>query len=174
MSEPVANLEWFRVDRSRSTRWLLGIGTSLVFVGSTLVSYGVITHGSELLHALVFPGAILLVIGLVVAFGGLTFTLAQDEYLAVRASGILVHRARVDVELAWDDLVTVRHDPTRDALVFARVNEPPYELVEGYSGVTRPELAAHLDALLRKARQAPLEMSHVAPIALGLPHKRPR
>jgi hypothetical protein len=172
--DPLALLEWFRVDRSRSTRWLLGIGITFVFVGATLVAYGVITHGSELLHALVFPGAILLVVGLVTAFGGMTILLAQDEYIAVRASGILVHRARFDVELAWDDLVSVKHDPTRNTLVFARGSEDPYELDEGYTGVTRPELAAHLEALLRKARQAPLEASHVAPIALGLPHRRPR
>jgi hypothetical protein len=167
-------LEWFRVDRSRGTGRLLVFGAALVFVGASLVAWGVLPHhGADELRYLTLPGAGLLVVGLIVAIGGMTVLLAHDEYLAVRADGVLVHRASGDVSLDWKDLVTITYDATEEALIFESRGAPAYVLGERYSGVTGVALAEHLDELRRKAALGPLDSAQVARIALGLPHKRP-
>jgi hypothetical protein len=167
-------LEWFRVDRSRGTFWLLFIGITFVFVGAALVACGILSSESSVLHYLTLVGATLLTVGLVTAFGGLTVTLARDEYLAVRRDGVLVHGVRSEDVLVWDELASVKHDPEANAVVFEAVSGPPYVLTEPYTGASRAELAAHLEELRRKAASAPLEYDDVARIALGLPHRRPR
>jgi hypothetical protein len=167
-------LEWFRVDRSRGTCRLLGTGTILVFVGATLVACGIFTHStSSTLSILTLVGAGLLVFGLVTAFGGMTVLLAQDEYLAVRVDAVLARRTRGEVVLAWSDLTAIRFDESRRALVFETTSDGAYVLEERYSGVSPETLAPHLEELRRKARLAPLDLAHVARIALGLPHRRP-
>jgi hypothetical protein len=171
---PADLLEWFRVDRARGVGWLLVTGATLVFVGALLVGGGVLTHTpSDTLRHLTLLGAAMLVFGLVTAFGGMTVLLAQDEYLAVRADGVLVHRAGGDVVLPWAEVLAVRYDAVAAALVFD-AKEEPYVLKERYSGASGAELAAHLEELRRKATLAPLDYAQVGRIALGLPHKRPK
>lgn len=162
------------MDRSRGTGRYLAVGAALVFVGAALVACGVVTHrGSEWLGPLTLLGAAMLVFGLVTTIGGMASLLAQDEYLAVRADGILVHRSKGDVVLSWSATAGVRYDATQEALVFEAKNNPSYVLAERYSGASGEVLAAHLEELRRKAAIGPLDLAQVGRIALGLPHRRP-
>jgi hypothetical protein len=166
-------LEWFRVDRSRGTTWLLVVGTSLVFAGAALVACGIFTHRtSDTLRNLTLLGAALLIFGLVLAFGGLTVLLSRDEYLGVRADGILIKQSRGDTFLGWETLTGVRCDVGAKAVVFEGTGDP-FVLREEYAGAKHAVLAAHLDDLRRKATLAPLDPAYVATVACGMPHRRP-
>jgi hypothetical protein len=167
-------LEWFRVDRSRGTLWLLGIGVTFVFVGAGLVACGILSSESSMLHYLTLVGAALLTAGLVTAFVGMTVLLARDEYLAVRADGVLVHSVRSEEILLWEEIASVKFDLGVNSVVFEATNGPAYLLTERYTGVSPSELAAHLEELRRKAATTLLDYKGVGRIALGLPHRRPR
>jgi head-tail adaptor len=171
-------LEWFRLDRAGGTRWLLGLGSLGVFLGAGLLGGAFLTHTTEALRNVSTVGGALLLFGLFTAFGGMALLLANDDYLAVRADGILLHRASGDVLVTWESLRKVRADAR--ALVLERREEDASEttettmrIEERYTGATRVELAAHLEALRRKASMAELTFDTVKAIAIGLPHVRP-
>ncbi len=166
-------LEWFRLDRGGGTLWLLGLGTLGVFVGAGLLGGAFLTHSSEALRSVSIVGAALLLFGLFIAFGGMALLLANDDYLAVRADGILLHRASGDVVVAWDSLRQVRAD--KRALIFEARDgdDSPMRIEERYTGASRAQLAAHLESLRRKAQMNELTFATVKSIALGLPHVRP-
>jgi hypothetical protein len=155
-------LEWFRVDRSRSTGWLLAGGVALVFVGALLVAAGFATHDlSGRLHAVTLVGAGLLVTGLVTAFGGLTVLLAHDEYLAVRVDGVFLHRTSGDTLFQWTELTSVAYDPEARAIIFQSRGEPPAVLRDHYSRAASSELARYLDELRRKTTLGPIDAAQV-------------
>ncbi len=171
-------LEWFRLDRAGGTRWLLGLGSLGVFVGAGLLGGAFLTHTTDALRSVSTVGGALLLFGLFIAFGGMALLLANDDYLAVRADGILLHRASGDVVVAWDSLRQVRAD--KRALLFERrdadasdASEATMRIEERYTGATRVELAAHLETLRRKASMAELTFDTVKAVAIGLPHVRP-
>jgi hypothetical protein len=171
---PEELLEWFRVDRGKSTRGLLVTGTIFVFFGAGLVTFGFVTHGqSEATRAVALLGAAMLVFGLVLAFGGMTVLLARDEYLAIRADGIVLHHAAGETVHPWPSVSAVSHDATLDAIVLI-VDGQSVVIRERYSGATPGELSAHLEELRRKATVGALDHAQVQRIALGLPHRRPR
>jgi hypothetical protein len=165
-------LEWFRLDRAGGTRWLLGTGALGVFVGAGLLGGAFLTHSSEGIRLVSLAGAALLLFGLFVAFGGMALLLANDDYLAVRADGILLHRASADVLVGWDSLTRVRVED-RAIVLDGGEGATPVRIEERYTGATRGELAAHLESLRRKAQMAELTPMVVKSIAIGLPHVRP-
>ncbi len=166
-------LEWFRVDQSRRTTRLLVSGTLLVFVGASLVGGAFLTHkAGALLHALTLLGAAMLLLGLVVGFGGMTVLLAHDEYLAVTPDGILFHRGANDELHPWGELTGVTHDEAGGRWVLHRADGTAVPVDVAYSGASARELAAHLEQLRAKASLAPLTAPDVASIALGQPHRR--
>ena len=165
-------LEWFRLDRAGGTRWLLGTGALGVFVGAGLLGGAFLTHSAEGVRVVSLAGGALLLFGLFIAFGGMALLLANDDYLAVRSDGILLHRATGDVVVDWDRIAKV-HAEDRAIILDGAEGDMPVRIEERYTGATRVELAAHLESLRRKARMAELTFDVVKSIALGLPHVRP-
>lgn len=165
-------LEWFRLDRAGGTRWLLGTGSLGVFVGAGMLGGAFLTHSSEGVRLVSLAGAALLLFGLFVAFGGMALLLANDDYLAVRADGILLHRGTGDVLVGWDSLTRI-HAEERAIVLDGAEGDTPVRIRERYTGATRGELAAHLETLRRKAKMAELTATVVKSIAIGLPHVRP-
>jgi hypothetical protein len=162
-------LEWFRLDRAGGTRWLLIGGGLFGLVGGALLCGAFLAPTRESWQAFGTYGSGLLVFGLFIAFGGMALLLANDDYLAVRADGVLLHRAAGDVIVGWDSLSRVRAESR--AIVLD--GDTPMRIEERYTGATRVELAAHLETLRRKAQMAELTFDVVKSIALGLPHVRP-
>jgi len=166
--------EWFRVDRGRGTRQLLVTGGALVFVGGGLVSGGFLTHqSSTVLSILTLTGASFLAFGLIFTFVGMAVLLAHDEYVAVRADGIVFHSGRADELFLWAEIEQIAADDEGASWSIHRASSAPHVVNAAYAGVTPGELAAHLEQLRLKARIAPLDSTEVGRVAIGLPHKRP-
>ena len=124
---------------------------------------------AQLPHAL---GAAMLVFGLVTAFGGMTVLLAHDEYLAVRADGILVHRSRGDVVLAWAEVLAVRYDPAEQALIFDAATEPHALLAERYLRARPGESSQRTSkSYAERRRSGRSTMRRSAGSRLGPPHE---
>ncbi len=164
-------LEWFRVDRSRATTKLLIIGTVLVFVGASLVAAGFVTHSdSAWLTVTAWVGSLVLIVGLVTAFGGLTVLIARDEYVGVRVDGVLVHHVAEETLVPWSDLARVDlSEDGREVRLHVREGAPVV-LRQPYSDVSQTELAAHLEEIRRKASLGTIDAASVRPLAARLRH----
>jgi hypothetical protein len=118
-------------------------------------------------------GAGMLVLGLILAFGGLAVLLSRDEYLAVRADGVLFHNASSDAVHLWSDIAKISPDEVGDAWSICLTDATTHQVTAPYAGTAPRELALHLEQLRMKARLGPLEAVEVARLAIGQPHKRP-
>jgi hypothetical protein len=166
-------LEWFRVDRSRATRRFLWLGGGLVFTGAGLVGAAFLTHEARsALHVIALPGAAMIVSGLAMTISGLVSILARDEYLAVRADGLLFHGAEEDEVHAWPDIDRVAYDADAATWSVRRVDGTTRVVTVGYTASPRA-LAEHLEQLRSKAKLGELDEAFVRRVAIGLPHKTP-
>ncbi len=165
-------LEWFRVDHSRTTRKLLVLGTCLVFAGAGLVGAAFLTHWTSFLLSLAtLVGAGMLIFGLLLAFVGMAVVLARNEYLAVRADGLLFHTTTSDVLHAWGDIESISAGEEREWSI-RRVDATTHAVTLPYSRVSPQELALHLEQLRKNAALGPLDAALVARLAIRAAHGR--
>lgn len=148
MSKPRQYLEFYRLDMSSSTKAILIPAASLVTFGSAFVCVAGarISIGFPRDAVGFFGGAVVLV-GLVVGFGGMARLLSHDGFVGVTKEGVHVRAPARDEFIPWDDVSKVQ-------------GSAPIELVlKDERAVSLPKLSApagldlreRFDALRRKA-----------------------
>lgn len=146
-------VEWYRVDTSKRVVTTLGTASLFVVLGSVFVgaSFVAARDDARLSVALAVLGWVATLAGPVRAIFGLRALLAEDRYIALTTTGLVVHHESPPSTIAWNAVDTVTHDPARDAIVVELSDAAPLALTLDYSGVSRRELANRIAAVRRRA-----------------------
>jgi hypothetical protein len=119
-------VDFFRVDRSSSTRRLLTTSAIMIALGACGV-------GAHLMHRLTvlegrvvsLTGGAIMLAGLVLGFGTMAMMLFEDIYLAIKDEGLLVHDNGREVAVPWDELDAVDVDAGKGAITLRRKEGEP-------------------------------------------------
>src|SRR5262245_40559326 len=138
---PEGDIEYFRVDRSKKTRRLLVFGAILIATGTT----GIATNffrplARDISGHVTFAGVVLLIFGLVMSFGSMALLVIENNFVAVRVSGVVLHRNEDEQVVPWDDIERFEADDTE--LVIHKKNA---DAVRWFMGGTARVLAEHLE-----------------------------
>lgn len=143
-------VDFFRLDRGRPTRRLLGIASVLTGVGGTVVGAHLVHRLDSTQGALLsLGGGLTLMAGLLVGFGTLAKLLFENIWLAIRQEGVVLHDNGNETVLAWDELARVDVEPGGH-LVFG-VEGGAREPVRWYAGRAAVDIAARITEARRKA-----------------------
>jgi hypothetical protein len=128
-----AGVDFFRVDRSGSTRRLLIIAGVLVLDGVTLIGAHVVNRlGPDLAHAVSLVGGLTVVVGLITGFGAMAMLLFENVYLLIREDGLLCHDNGKETTIVWADVEKVSLDrATPGFVVIARRDAEPLRWFAG-------------------------------------------
>jgi hypothetical protein len=165
-------VEWYRRDLSRRVVRVLAPAAFFVIVGSVLVGVGISRlsvedpalllrgrptfvedgpppRGSRADYAIFFGGLAFVVLGIArTAWGLRGLMTTDDDYLLVRASGIVEHVAGTDRAIRWDDIEAIRSE---DGGVHVLLRDGTnVQLVLPYAGVGTESLAKRLSDAHRK------------------------
>lgn len=146
-------LEWYRVDQTARIRRVLGAGAGILTFGALVTSVSFLADQRAFVRgAASVVGILCCIAGALTAVIGMYRALRDDAYLTVRADGILYHAATPpETFIAWADLVSVRFDEARGAVVFERREATEILAERPFAGTTLADLAKRLDDLRRKA-----------------------
>ncbi|MBK6698205.1 MAG: hypothetical protein IPG50_39380 [Myxococcales bacterium] len=137
-------LEFYRLDVSRASRRVLIPATALVAFGSLFVCVAAARIPISAPRGTVgLVGAVTVLFGLVLGFGGMARLLAYDGFIGFTRDGVHVRDGRRDEFVAWGDIESV----TARALV-AKGGTVPLPSVSAPAGV---DLTNRIDALRRRA-----------------------
>jgi hypothetical protein len=142
-------VDFFRIDRSRSTRRLLVVGAALVTGGASAVGAHLVNRlPAEVSHAVSLAGGLALAAGLVLTFGALAMMLFENVYLAIHPDHLLLHENGRDTRIAWDDLARVTPDVKHGVVELHRAGE---EVVRWPAGRSAKDVALRITEAKRKA-----------------------
>ena len=141
-------VDFFRIDRSGSTRGLLVIGALLVAVGASMIGVHLMhrVEASEG-HVVTLIGGLSLAAGLVLTFGALAMMLFENVYLAIHDEHLLVHDNGKETKIAWSDLEAVELDAKTGMIELRRAGA---EAVKWYAGRTARDVRARIEDARRK------------------------
>jgi hypothetical protein len=143
---PTPGIDFFRVDRSGSTRRLLAIAGVLVALGATTAGAHLVRRLADLGRTIALLGGVTMLAGLVLGFGTMAMMLFENVWLSIRAEGLLVHENGRETILAWDDLTTIETDAG-----FVVLSRPAGDAVRWYAGREAEDVAARILEARRKA-----------------------
>jgi hypothetical protein len=157
---PTPGVDFFRVDRSGSTRRLLGMGIVMVAGGASAVGVHLMHRVPESTgHLVSLAGGLSMITGLVSTFGALAMMLFEDVYLSIREDGLLLHDNGKETVIAWDDLTKVvvsagfvelshkKREPADGAVAAEEAKAD----VRWFAGKGAPNVAARIEEAKRKA-----------------------
>lgn len=144
-----AGVDFFRVDRSGSTRRFLIAGVVLVTLGASSVGAHLIRRLPETVsHGVSLAGGITMLAGLLVAFGSMALMLFENAYVVIREKDLLLHDNGREDAIAWDDLATIRALGETGML---EVTKREGTTLRWYAGRPAAEIAARVEDARRKA-----------------------
>lgn len=144
---PTYGVDFFRVDRSGSTKRLLVVAVILVSVGASSIGAHLVARiDADLGHTISLGGGLMLLAGLVLGFGAMAMMLLENVYLVIEEPALLLHDNGKETRLPWPDLESV--DLDGGFVVFRRKSGEP---VRWFAGRGAPELRAKIDDARRKA-----------------------
>lgn len=144
-----AGVDFFRVDRSSSTRRLLIVAGMLVTIGATSIGAHLVSRlGAELAHYVSLVGGLAVIVGLILGFGAMAMLLFENVYLLIRADGVLCHENGKEIAIPWNDLVGVRLDGASGFVVLERHDA---EAVRWFAGKNAKDVQARVEDAKRKA-----------------------
>lgn len=142
-------IDFFRIDRSRSTRRLLVVGTVLVTAGASAVGAHLVNRlPADVGHLVSLAGGLSMAAGLVMTFGALAMMLFENVYLAIHDDHLLLHENGRDTKIAWDELTRIESDPKQGLVALHRTG---HDVVQWPAGRTAKDVAARLLEAQRKA-----------------------
>ena len=144
---PTPGVDFFRVDRSASTRRLLVTAAVLVAAGATAIGAHLV-HRLEpsFAHLVSLLGGLTTMTGLVLGFGTMAMMVFENVYLAIEKERVLVHENGKDIPIAWDDLVAVAAEA--NVVVLRRAKGEPLRFPAGKGS---SDLARRIEDAQRKA-----------------------
>jgi hypothetical protein len=152
---PTAGVDFFRVDRARSTRRLLVVAVTMVTVGSSSIGAHLVTRIDEgLAHAISLGGGTMLLAGLVLGFGAMAMMLFENVYLVIQETGLLLHDNGKETKIPWGDLDSVTVD--EGYVVLARKDA---DAVRWFAGKGAKDVSAKIGDARRKALHGLLKAS---------------
>jgi hypothetical protein len=140
-------VDFFRVDRSGTTKRRLAIAGVLVAVGSTTVGAHLVRRLDAVNHLVSLAGGATMLAGLVLGFGTMALMLFENVWLSIRESGLLVHENGQETTIAWEDLQSASADES-GFVVIARRSEGA---VRWYAGNGARDVAQRIEEARRKA-----------------------
>lgn len=151
---PSPGVDFFRVDRSRTTRGRLTVSGVLIACGATTVGAHLV-HRIPVStgHTISLLGGLTMLAGLVLGFGTMAVLLFENVWLLIRDEGVLLHRNGEETAIAWDELAAVGEED--EHVVLRRASGQP---VRWYAGRTAVDVAARVDDARRKAAHGLLRL----------------
>jgi hypothetical protein len=147
-------VDFFRIDRSASTRRLLVTAALLVAAGATAIGAHLVHRISpEIGHLVSLLGGLATMTGLVLGFGTMAMMLFEDVYLAIEKERVRLHENGKDIAIAWDDLEAVVADETTVVLRRAKG-----EAVRFPAGKNARDVARRIEEAQRKAAHGLLDV----------------
>jgi hypothetical protein len=151
-------VDFFRVDRSASTRRLLVTAAFLVAAGATAIGAHLVHRiAPEVGHLVSLLGGLATMTGLVLGFGTMAMMLFENVYLAIEKERVCVHENGKDVAIAWDDLAGVAVE--ENVIVLRRGKGEPVRFPAGKSA---RDVARRIEEAKRKAAHGLLDPSSIS------------
>lgn len=146
-------IEWYRLDESRRLTRVLVLGALLLLTGaiSAAVALGAARVPAEMRTVLGFIGGIFTAAGPLSVIIRLQMAMRKDDYLMLRADGLLSHVESARFFLPWDTMDHVSYDEASNVIEVHMRNEDVYRLRDRFCGIGPRELAKRLDMVRRKA-----------------------
>lgn len=152
---PTAGVDFFRIDRARSTRRLLVVAITMVTVGSMSIGAHLVTRVDEsMAHAISLGGGTILLAGLVLGFGAMAMMLFENVYLVIQEAGLLLHENGTETKIPWTDLESVRVD--QGYVVLTRKES---DAVRWFAGKMAKDVCTKVEDARRKAIHGLLKAS---------------
>ncbi|MFO0736076.1 MAG: hypothetical protein U0270_09360 [Labilithrix sp.] len=157
-----AGVDFFRVDRSGTTRRLLIGATGLVAAGCLGISAHLVSNLSEgIAHTISLFGGVMTVAGLVIGFGGLAMLLFENVYLLIQQDGLVFHDNGKETNVPWPDLEGARLDAKAPGfIVFERKEGSP---LRWFAGGAAKDIHAKVEDAKRKALHGLLKRPSMSP-----------
>lgn len=153
-------VDFFRVDRSGSTRRLLVVGGVMVTGGVTAVGAHLVHRvAADVSHLVTLAGGASMVAGLVMAFGALAMMLFEDVHLSIRDDGLLLHDNGRETVVPWEELTKVVVDPKG----FVELRRADKEALRWFAGKAAPDVASRIEEAKRKAAHGLLHTGSTPP-----------
>jgi hypothetical protein len=142
-------LDFFRVDRSGSVRRLLAGAGVLVTVGASLIG-GHLVHrlGEDTGHGVSLTGGLIVLVGLILGFGGMAMLLFENVYLLIEPDGLVCHENGKETRIPWADLDAVRLEGNSGFVVLARRDGAP---LRWFAGKSAKDVSLRVEEAKRKA-----------------------
>ena len=150
-------VDFFRVDRSGSTKRLLFVACVLVLVGSSTIGAHLISRLTPTVgHLISLGGGLVLLAGLVLGFGAMAMMLFENAYLLIREDGVVLHENGKETVIGWADLERTRLDAGQAGWVLfeqraAEPNEKEPKKVRWFAGGPAKVIADKVTEARRKA-----------------------
>jgi hypothetical protein len=144
---PTYGVDFFRVDRSGSTKRLLVVAVTMVTLGASSVGAHLVARiDATVGHAISLGGGVMLLAGLVLGFGAMAMMLFENVYLVIEEPALLLHDNGKETRLPWSELGTI--DVDGGFVVLRRKNG---DAVRWFAGKGAAELRGKIDDARRKA-----------------------
>lgn len=143
-------VDFFRVDRSSTTRRLLIVAGGLVTAGATGVSAHLVSNLTQSVgHTISLVSGVVTLAGLILGFGGLAMLLFENVYLLIQTEGLLFHDNGKETSVPWPELEAAVVDAERpDFIVFQRKDGSP---LRWFAGGAAKDIHAKVEDAKRKA-----------------------
>lgn len=145
---PTAGVDFFRVDRSTTTKRLLIVSGVMVAVGATSIGAHLV-HRIEagVAHFISLTGGVVVLAGLVLGFGAMAMLLFENVYLVIREDGLLCHDNGKETAIAWADLERIRVEDEGFVVLVRREGDS----LRWFAGSGAEDVRAKIDDARRKA-----------------------
>jgi hypothetical protein len=142
-------VDFFRIDRSGSTRRLLVLGVFLVTGGASAVGAHLVRRlPTDVSHVVSLLGGLSMAAGLVLTFGALAMVLFENVYLAIHDDHLLLHDNGRETRIAWDELTAVNVDAKQGYVELRRERK---DALRWHAGKSAKDVAARIAEAKRKA-----------------------
>ena len=145
-----AGIDFFRVDRSGTTRRLLVAAAGLVAAGCLGIGAHLVHQlGESTGRAISLLGGIITISGLILGFGGLAMLLFENVYLLIQEQGLLFHDNGKETTVPWPDFEGAALDKKEPGfIVFRRKDASP---LRWFAGGAAKDIHAKVEDARRKA-----------------------
>lgn len=142
-------VDFFRIDRSASTRRRLVTGVLMVSGGACAIGAHLVRRLPESLsHGVSLVGGLCMAAGLVLTFGALAMVLLENVYLSIHNDHLLIHDSGSETRIPWEELTGVGVDAKNG---YVELRRDQKDVLRWHAGNTAKDVAARIKEAKRKA-----------------------